>query len=53
MCGKSTESAGMAVGLTGGVAVAKEEMFKTDVKSAVGSEAECEAFITLEDGTGE
>ena len=43
----------MAVGLTGGRAVPKEEVVETDGEAAVESEAECEAFTTLVDGTGE
>ena len=42
----------MAVGLTSGGAVAKEEVVETDDESAGGSEAVCEVFTTLEDGTG-
>ena len=43
----------MAVGLTGGGAVAKVEMVETEDESAVGSETECETFTTFEDGTVE
>ena len=43
----------MVVGLTGGGAVAKYEVVEMDDESVVGSEAECEAFITLEDETFE
>ena len=50
---KVPENSVMAVDLTGGGAVAKYEVVETDDESAVGSEAECEAFITLNCGTGE
>ena len=40
----------MAVGLTGGGAVAKEELVETVDESTVEAEAKCEAFTTLEDG---
>ena len=43
----------MAVGLTGGGAVAKEKVVKADDESVVGSEVDCETFTTLVDGTGE
>ena len=43
----------VAVGLTGGGAVAKEEVVETDGESAVGPEVEYEAFIALIGGTGE
>ena len=43
----------MAVGLAGGGEVAKEEVVETDDESALGSEAECEAFAALESGTDE
>ena len=42
----------MAVGLTGGRAMAKVAVVETDEEPPVGSEEECEAFITVEDGTG-
>ena len=50
---KGTGNALVADGLTGGGAVAKEEVVETNGKSAVRSKAECEAFTTFEDGTSE
>ena len=43
----------MAITLIGGGAVAKEDVVEMDDESAVESEAECEAFITLEGNTFE
>ena len=42
----------MTVGLIGGGAEGKEEVVETDEEPAMGSEAECEVFTTLEDGAG-
>ena len=50
---KGTEDARMPVSLTGAGADTKEEVVKTYDESAVGSEAEREAFTTVEDGTSE
>ena len=50
---RGTENAVIAIGLTGGGAVAKEKVVETNDESAVGSEAECEVFITVENETCE
>ena len=47
------KNAVMTVGLTDNSAVAKEEVIETDDESAVGSTVGCEAFTTLEGGSGE